>query len=126
MKTKTHDWLLTTYGKLDKIIEAVVIKDRLEKEAENESTNYTNVQNVKDWTLIKMMDEIHRFSKEWGQSDSKIATNLGLDEKDGSFSEMVINHDYIWLAKHNVWIPENNNLYDKRDDAIVEYIKEHQ
>ena len=122
-KIKTFDWLLTTYGSRDKVIEAIVIKDRIEKEAENESMSYALAQEVKDHTLVKMQDELKRFCEEWGQNDNELALALDLDADDDGFSEMAMNFDYVWIAKHRVWVSENNRLYDKRDDVVIEYIK---
>jgi len=66
------------------------------------------------------------FCNLWGQSDEEVATNLGFDEKDPGFSELMIGHDYIWVEKYNVWIPENNSFYTEEDDEMVQYIKSNQ
>ena len=68
--------------------------------------------------------EIKEFCKEWGQDDTELADNLGLDVEDDGFAEMAINFDYIHVAEHNVWIPENSGLYNDRCDEIVTFIKE--
>lgn len=67
--------------------------------------------------------EIKEFCKDWGQDDDEIACNLGLDVEDDGFNEILINYDYIHIAEHNVWLPENNSLYDDRCNEIIEHIK---
>lgn len=121
MKRKTFDWLVRAYDKKDNVKTAIIIKDRTEQEAEKEAT--PTVTNAADWTMVKMKDELKRFCEEWGQDDQEAATNLGFDVEDDGFSELMINHDYIWVEPHNVWIPENSRLYDKSDDLVVDYIK---
>ena len=121
-KSKIQDWLVTIYDKKDNVKKAFIIKDRTEHEAEKETT--FDVSKAHDWSMVRVKEELKRFCKEWGQEDQEIATNLGFDVKDDGFSELVINHDYIWVELHKVWIPENSRLYDKRDDVIVEYIKQ--
>lgn len=70
--------------------------------------------------------DVKNFCNLWGQSDEEVATNLGFDEKDPGFSELMIGHDYIWVEKYNVWVPENNSFYTDEDDEMIQYIKSNQ
>lgn len=123
-KVKTYDWLVTTYNNKDKVIGAFIVKDRTEKEAEDESIYQVSMKGVHDWTMMEMGGELERFCEEWGQDDEEAASALGFDAEDDGFSELMINHDYIWIEPHNVWVAENSRLYDKRDDVVIEYIKQ--
>ena len=116
------DWFVTTYDKTSpQVLEAWIIKDRTEHEAEKEAIA-AGIQD-EDWSMVKMDDEIQRFAEYHGQGDKEIATNLGFDETDAGFSELMIGLDFIWIEKYEVWIAENSSLYDKRDEAVIEYIK---
>ena len=123
MKNKIliFDWLVTVYNKKDEVKNTFLIRNCTEHEAEHEVTH--DVKNSHDWSMVKMIDELKRFCKEWGQNDEELALALDLDADDDGFSEMAMNLDYVWVAKHKVWVAENNRLYDKRDDVVIEYIK---
>ena|ERR1035437_259696 len=123
-KTATQqDWLLTTYGKFDKIIEAITIKDRTEKEANNESFNYVNAQEVKDWTLIKMKDAVKNFVIENGSTHKGAKDVEGFSGGLSAESECLINVGYVWVEKFKKWINKNNSSYDKRDEEVLKYIQ---
>lgn len=123
METKSFDWIFTSYDENDNINDVIVVRGRTEHEAEDELSIEANKEDNFDWTLVNLLDEIERFADEHGQTDSELATSLGEDETDPGFSELAIGLDYIWIPKHHVWVAENNALYDKRDDAVIEYIK---
>lgn len=122
-REKSQDWLLTIYNGRDKVIEAIIIKDRTEKEADKESRSYALAQGVKDYSLVKVSEELERFCDEYGQTDNEAADALGFDAEDDGFSELMIGHDYIWCKQENKWVQENDRNYDKRDDVVIEYIK---
>ena len=125
MKTKTQkDWLLTTYGKADKIIEAIIIKDRTDQEAQNESFNYVNAQEVKDHSLMNMEVEVKRFMEEFGLKQKEVKDLEGFNGGTLAVSEMCINFGYVWVDKFQKWINKNNSSYDLRDDEVVNYIRE--
>lgn len=70
--------------------------------------------------------DVKNFCNLWGQSDEEVADNLGFDEKDPGFSELMVGHDYIWVEKYNVWIPDSNSFYTEEDDEMIQYIKSNQ
>jgi hypothetical protein len=120
-KTTIFDWLVRAYDKKDNVKDAVIIKQRTEHEAEKEAQ--PTVDKAADWTMVKMEDELKHFCEEWGQDDDELASALEVDNDD-AFTEYAINHDYIWVEPHNVWVSENSRLYDKSDDLVIEYIKQ--
>ncbi len=126
MKTKTtqEDWLLTTYGKADKVIEAIVIEDRTEQEAQNESFNYVNAKEVIDHSLVKMKDEVKRFMDEYGNKHKAAKDIEGFVGGTSAESECLINVGYVWVDKFKKWINKNNSNYDVRDEEVLDYIRE--
>lgn len=70
--------------------------------------------------------DIKNFCNLWGQSNEEAAANLGFDEKDPGFIELMMGHDYIWVEKYNVWIPDSNSFYTEEDDEMIQYIKSNQ
>lgn len=125
MKTKTQkDWLLTTYGKADKVIEVIIIKDRTEHEAQNETFNYVNAQGVKDHSLMNMEDEVKRFIGEFGYKQKEVKDLEGFGGGTLAVSEMCINFGYVWIDKFKKWVNKNNSSYDLRDEQVLDYIRE--
>ncbi len=122
-REEKQDWLVTAYGKQDKVVNSVVIKNKTEQEAEKEAFSFEVPKGAKDWTMVKMSEELERFCEEHGQTDEEAADALGFDAKDDGFSELMIGHDYVWCKQENKWVQENSRNYDKRDDVVIEYIK---
>lgn len=120
---RTSDWLLTTYGRYDKIIEAITIKDRTEHEAENESNSYVLAQEVKDHSLVKMDDAIKTFLSEYGSTHKATAIREGFTGGKSAESECLINVGYVWVDKFKKWVSKNNSSYDLRDEEVLTYIR---
>lgn len=123
-KTRTSDWLLTTYGKSDKIIEAITIEDRTEQEAENESNSYTLEQKVKDHSLVKMDDAVKQFIEDFGMKQKEVKESEGFNGSSSAVSEMAINFGYFWVDKFKRWVNKDNSSYNERDEEVLDYIRE--
>ena len=124
MKTKTFDWLLTTYGRTDKVIEAIIIEERTEQEAESESWSYVIEQKVKDHTIVKLQDEVKRFIEEYGLKHKEAKNLEGFSGGISAESEGLINVGYVWVDKFKKWLNKNNSSYDERDEVVLDYIRE--
>lgn len=121
---KIFDWLVTAYNKNDKVRGAIIISDRTEHEAEQEASAIPLVANAADWTMVKTEDEIKRFMKEFGTSQTKLKEIEGLRGDSCAVSEMLINFGYVWVDKFKKWVNKNNSNYDERDEVVLNFIRQ--
>jgi len=120
------NWLVTTYDKKDNVKEAFIVKGRTEGEAERESLGYGSFLECADWTMVKVEDEIKRFVKEHGMSQTAVKRLEGFKGGTDAVSEMAINFGYVWIEKSKKWINKNNSNFDERDEVVLNYIRENQ
>lgn len=123
-KRKECDWLVTAYDENKKVIEAFIIEQRTEKEANDEAEIEPCVLDSHDWTMVDAQKEAKRFVKEWGQTQKEVKEVNGFRGSSLAVSEMAINFGYIWVDNFKKWIYKDNSNFDERDEIVLDYIKE--
>ena len=116
-------WLVTAYGKNNKVIYAFIVEERTEQEAEDEALTIPAVISSSDWTMVKIDDEVKRFVEEYGLSQSAVKQLEGFKGGSSAVSEMAVNFGYVWATKFKKWINKNNSNYDERDEVVLDYIR---
>ncbi len=118
------EWLIIAYDKNNKVKGAFLIKDRTENEANKEALSWPAIKNSNDWTMVKTEDEVKRFIKEFGMSQTAVKKLEGFNGDSGAVAEMAINFGYVWVDTFKKWINKNNSNYDERDEVVLNYIRD--
>jgi len=121
---KKFEWLVTAYNKNSKVRGAIIISERTEQEAEKEASSLPLVKNSDDWTMVKTEDEIKRFMKEYGMSQTAVKHLEGFNGSSSAVSEMCINFGYVWIDKFKKWVNKDNSNFDERDEVVLNLIRE--
>lgn len=65
------------------------------------------------------IEEISKFKKDWGQTDTEICECLGMELKD---IDCTLYNTYLWDEHDQQWYNKRSSFFTKREQEIADYL----